>query len=521
MGSTMYSDYFGIRENAFSITPDPRFLFMSERHCEALAHLRYGVTESGCFILLTGEVGTGKTTVCRALLEQLPANVDVALLLSPPRTWQELLLSIADELHVVISRRHASQHELVSILTHRLLENYGQGRRTVVIIDEAQNIPHDVLEQVRLLTNLETHTDKLLHVILVGQPELRELLKLPSLRQVAQRITARYHLDPLSNNETQAYVSHRLRVAGYQHGLFSKSALHTIYLESRGIPRVINILCDRAMLGAYANDKSQVTSKQIRQAACQWRGEPPRYHSRFRFRLAAALAVTGIIVVTILIFGYGDEWHKVASAESVGNFQAPAPSMQNPIEHTSRFQQPDVAPSTSTLDTSPAKNHSVTERTINGSQSLVASNGAGAILSSSDSEGRAKSTHSTSDETGASEPTEALRPIPEKETVSEKGATIKAQPIPAGIRAIGPGSPPRAVRWLRRELDRIDGTVSGENNPMFDDQLRERVMMLQRKNGLIADGIAGPVTLNYMHVIYGTSVPFQTNPSWTASRSRL
>ncbi|HEY0633952.1 MAG TPA: AAA family ATPase, partial [Gammaproteobacteria bacterium] len=309
MGRRMYSDYFGITENAFSITPDPRYLYMSERHCEALAHLLYGVVESGCFVMLTGEVGTGKTTVCRALLEQLPDNVDVALLLDPPRSGRELLLAICDELRIPLKQREAPLRELADRLNQRLLESHAAGRRTVVIIDEAQNIRPDVLEQVRLLTNLETHTEKLLHVILVGQPELRQQLADPSLRQVSQRITARYHLQPLTVSETEDYVHHRLTVAGCRTGLFSSSAFRQLHRESQGVPRVINILCDRALLGAFANDLSQVGKREVREAAKVWRDEmkPPRVWLRWR-RLALPAATLGLLGGGVLLVVYGGGW---------------------------------------------------------------------------------------------------------------------------------------------------------------------------------------------------------------------
>lgn len=285
----LYSEYFGIRENAFAITPDPRYLFMSDRHREALAHLLFGTEEGGGFVQLTGEVGTGKTTICRAFLEQLPENVDVALLLNPPESGRELLLAIATELRLAVANRDAPVRELVDRLNARLLEAHAAGRRTAVIIDEAQNIRNEVLEQVRLLTNLETPTHKLLQVFLIGQPELRQKLESPGLRQVAQRITARYHLEPLSLLETRGYIRHRLAVAGCRQGLFTPPAIRQIYRQSQGIPRVINILCDRALLGAFATDSAEVTSGIVRYASREWRGET-RSRSRLRRLARPALA---------------------------------------------------------------------------------------------------------------------------------------------------------------------------------------------------------------------------------------
>ncbi|PKM42628.1 MAG: peptidoglycan-binding protein, partial [Gammaproteobacteria bacterium HGW-Gammaproteobacteria-1] len=304
----MYSDYFGIRENAFSITPDPRYLYMSERHREAFAHLLYGAVESGGFVQLTGEVGTGKTTVCRAFLDQLPEQVDVALLLNPPETPRELLLGIITELRIPLRTPEAPLKVLVDRLNAALLAGHAKGRRTVVIIDEAQNIRPEVLEQVRLLTNLETRTAKLLQLFLIGQPELREQLTRPSLRQVAQRITARYHLEPLSRAETEDYIRHRLTVAGCREGLFTTGAMKQVYQESEGIPRVINILCDRALLGAFAVDKAQVDGPMVRYAARQWRGaQRPRDGRRGLWR-GAGIAAALLLLATALVYTYRDEY---------------------------------------------------------------------------------------------------------------------------------------------------------------------------------------------------------------------
>jgi len=246
----MYASYFGLSDNPFAITPDPRFLFLSARHTEALAHLLYGVTESGGFIQLTGEVGTGKTTLVRTLLEKLPDNVDAALIINPRVSVLEFLRSICRELHIDWKQTQTPQ-DLIDTLNARLLKAHEAGRRVVLIIDEAQGLSAEVLEQVRLLTNLETREQKLLQIILVGQPELRELLARTELRQLAQRITGRYHLTPLSTTETRAYVNHRLTVSGAMAPIFTAGAARSIQNASGGIPRLINIICDRALLGAY------------------------------------------------------------------------------------------------------------------------------------------------------------------------------------------------------------------------------------------------------------------------------
>ena len=264
----MYQTYFGLRDHPFSITPDPSYLYLSSPHQEALAHLLYGTHEDGGFVQLTGEVGTGKTTLIRSLLAQHLENIDVALCLNPKLTVQEFVASICDELNVDYPSDSNSLKPLLDALNTHLLKSHAQGRQTVLIIDEAQNLSRDVLEQIRLLTNLETHRHKLLRIILVGQPELQQLLDRADLRQLAQRITARYHLPSLNRQETVAYIDHRLSVAGSSaKRLFSGAALHLIYRRSGGIPRLINVICDRSLLGAYVRGRQYVDRSILNQAA--------------------------------------------------------------------------------------------------------------------------------------------------------------------------------------------------------------------------------------------------------------
>jgi general secretion pathway protein A len=266
----MYLTFFGLNEKPFAITPDPRYLYLSERHAEALAHLLYGVNEAGGFVQLTGEVGTGKTTIVRSLLAQTPKNAEIALILNPKMTAPEFLLTICEELGIgVPDSALDSRKDLVDILSGYLLRAHAAGRRVVLVVDEAQNLSPEVLEQVRLLTNLETNTQKLLQIILIGQPELRELLARTELRQLAQRITGRYHLNPLSHDETIAYVRHRLRVAGATSDIFSPGALNAVFRLSQGVPRVINVICDRSLLGAYSLDRHRVTGALVRNAAAE------------------------------------------------------------------------------------------------------------------------------------------------------------------------------------------------------------------------------------------------------------
>ncbi|MCU7869914.1 MAG: AAA family ATPase [Candidatus Thiodiazotropha sp. (ex Lucinoma borealis)] len=293
--AVMFQDYFGISEDPFSITPDPKYLYLSERHRNGFAHLLYGVTEGGGFMQLTGEVGTGKTLLCRKLLAELPKAVDVAFIFNPRLSPLELVATICDELRVLYPLGCNSIKEVVDFLNAYLLESHSQGRRTVVIIDEAQNLSYESLEQIRLLTNLETPSQKLLQIILVGQPELRSLLQREELRQLAQRVTARYHLTPLSRSETRAYIQHRLHVAGFQHPLFTTGAVKLVYRLSRGIPRVINILCNRGMLMAFAKKTNRITKGMIKQVANELSGNGESEASKRSW----VWATLGILICTL------------------------------------------------------------------------------------------------------------------------------------------------------------------------------------------------------------------------------
>jgi general secretion pathway protein A len=290
----MYLQYFGLTEAPFSITPDPAFVFLSQRHRDALAHLLYGVGQggSGGFVQLTGEVGTGKTTLCRCLLEQVPENTLIALVLNPLMTPQELLAAICEELGVDTAGAEASSKVLVDRLNVFLLAAHEAGKRVVVVIDEAQNLSPESLEQVRLLTNLETSKQKLLQIVLLGQPELRELLQRRSLRQLAQRITARYHLTPLGSADAATYVRHRMEVAGAVRNPFKKSALKALFQRSHGIPRLINIIADRALVGAYASETQSIDARLIHAAADEVQlGEPGARRIQWHWPVATTVGV--------------------------------------------------------------------------------------------------------------------------------------------------------------------------------------------------------------------------------------
>lgn len=301
----MYYAYYNLTENPFAITPDPRYLYMSKQHEEALAHLAYGAEQGGGFIQLTGEVGTGKTTLTRALLEQLPQDLELALLFNPQQTALEFVRSICDELHIEYpAENRNSLKDLVDVLNVRLLENHRQGIRTAVMIDEAQNLEVDVLEQIRLLTNLETAKQKLLMVILVGQPELRVLLARKELRQLSQRITARYHLMPLTLTDSREYIRHRMEVAGCDVAVFSPQAIQLIHKAANGVPRLINVFCDRALLGAFTQEKHRVDGSTARKAIKEIQGDLPTENPRLSFTpwASAALAATLVAVTIGLIY---------------------------------------------------------------------------------------------------------------------------------------------------------------------------------------------------------------------------
>ena len=301
----MYKEYFGLKEDPFSIAPDPQFLYMSDRHREALAHLIYGVKADSGFVLLTGEVGTGKTTVCRCLLGQLPENSEIAFILNPKLSVIELLATICDELEIFYPAGNSSVKVFIDLINIYLIDAHGQGKHTVLIIDEAQNLSVDVLEQIRLLTNLETDKRKLLQVIMLGQPELNWMLEQSELRQLAQRVTARYHLEPLSREEMEGYLSHRLAVAGVERPLFPAKTVNKLYGLTGGVPRVINLLCDRALLGAYVKGLNIVTPALLAEAAGEVFGNRRTAGSNgnilWQWLLIALLSLMLVIGVAFLV----------------------------------------------------------------------------------------------------------------------------------------------------------------------------------------------------------------------------
>ena len=342
----MYHQHFGLSEAPFSIAVNPRYLFMSQRHRDALAHLLYGVGGGGGFILLTGEVGTGKTTINRCLLEQLPDTTDLAIILNPALSAVELLATACDELQISYPEGTESLKVLTDALHRYLLDNHGAGRRTVLMIDEAQHLDFDVLEQIRLLTNLETNDEKLLQIILIGQPELTEKLSRPELRQLNQRITARYNLQPLDRGETAAYIRHRLDIAGLKGGqtLFSDAAVKEVHRITRGIPRLINVLCDRSLLGAYGKKMAQVNPKLVKEAASEVFGQESRSNASSNLLPAVAAVIVAILLGVLVLQGSETAQPKSAVVDSNQSEQGGSTISANQMPVGEVPVQPERAP---------------------------------------------------------------------------------------------------------------------------------------------------------------------------------
>ncbi|XQW84205.1 AAA family ATPase [Thalassotalea piscium] len=323
----MYTRYFDLKEAPFTIAPNPAYLFMSDRHREALAHLTYGLGDTGGFVLLTGEVGTGKTTICRSVMEQLPENTQAVFILNPTLSSLELLATICDGLKIRYKKTGATLNYFTDKIQAKLSKNHQENMNTLLVIDEAQHLQAEVLEQLRLLTNLETNTKKLLQVILIGQPELQQLLQRRDLRQLAQRITARYHLLPLTKIELKQYIQHRLAVAQCTRHLFSNSAIALIHQISKGIPRVVNLLCERSLIIAYSSNNTTVNRAIVKKAAIEALGEEAKVVS-FWWGTPMKLSYLSLFFIAALGGGY---W--------LGHFSLPEDSKLISEESTNKVQQ--------------------------------------------------------------------------------------------------------------------------------------------------------------------------------------
>jgi len=513
----MYASFFGLNEKPFAITPDPRYLYLSERHAEALAHLAYGISEAGGFIQLTGEIGTGKTTVLRSLLQQLPAHCDVALILNPRVTPAEFLQCICDELKVHVPASSAgSVKALVDLLTHFLLDAHGRGRRIVLMVDEAQNLSPDVLEQVRLLTNLETATQKLLQIILIGQPELRAVLERPDLRQLAQRITGRYHLEALRRDETLAYIRHRLRVAGATRELFTRGALAELHRLSGGVPRVINVIADRTLLGAYTREEHRITGALVRRAAAEVYGRPvlpPWLRAVAVSGATAAAALAGFLVWRALPDGAVQQPPAPDAAVAVAPQAPPAPpppvSLADELARHAASTTMDGAfgrlfalwgagyePGTSRgCEQADAQGLAcVWQR---GSFAQLKLINRPAILSLVDAAG---TTHQAVlaglDQEGARlmmGDAEVRVPLAQLADFWFGEFLVLWRPQVGTLRPLRAGMRGPDVRWLRQGLEQLNGTPADANAPddLFDADLERLVEDFQRSRRLAVDGIAG------------------------------
>ena len=525
----MYLSFFGLNEKPFAITPDPRYLYLSERHAEALAHLMYGINEAGGFVQLTGEVGTGKTTIVRSLLAQAPKNAEIALILNPRMTPPEFLLTICEELGIgVPDDSCGSLKDLVDILGGYLLRAHGQGKRVVLVVDEAQNLSPEVLEQVRLLTNLETNTQKLLQIILIGQPELRELLARNELRQLAQRITGRYHLNPLSREETVAYVRHRLRVAGATTDIVSPHALNEVFRLSHGVPRVINIVCDRALLGAYSLDRHRVTPALVRSAASEVFGRRIAPHWlpwALGGTLAAALAVATFALWNLPQWSAGSRGARLARAEAAVPAAVPAAAaaaVETAVASPAAAREPRLGELltqyAAETDTDSAFDRllslwgahyvrnttdpctqamrqgldCVTER---GSFGQLRQYNRPAILLLSDGAGASHQVVLTAldDEQGRIElgGPRAVR-LGELSRYWLGDFIMLWRPASSPVKALSAGMRGAEVRWLRRTLQRLHGAPpDAPVSDVFDAELTGWVRDFQRQHQLAVDGIAG------------------------------
>lgn len=512
----MYKEYFGLEEMPFSIAPDPRYLYMSERHREALAHLLYGFNSDGGFVLLTGDVGTGKTTICRCLLEQIPEKTAIAFIINPKLTVEELLAVICDEFGIRYPAGNKSIKLFIDYINSYLLEAHVKGHKAVLVIDEAQNLSADVLEQLRLLTNLETNQNKLLQIILLGQPELRDKLSQPELRQLSQRIIARYHLGALSKKEVSAYVTHRLTVAGVKSPLFSQSALDKLYKSSGGVPRLINVLCDRALLGVFAHGKQQVTKSILRKAAYEVFGAD-RFITHYRKAAMWVLLIIVLVIVGVVVAAsYHNKNESARSQPVVINVPTPSPPRldklewpeDRPVSQSSKTafesllsqwgiaQQP--RDSTSACDL--AKTHGLQCLSDIGSLSILRQLNIPAVLKLSGNKGdifyitvTALKEESAVIKVGTKTQEVSLKDI-ESHWLGDY--TIVWQIPPDYKGEVLPGYKGPSVQWINKQMSTIRGhIIQPQDNSVYSDELVKEVKKFQLAEGLKPDGIIGPRTI--------------------------
>ncbi|MBW6508537.1 MAG: AAA family ATPase [Desulfuromonadales bacterium] len=540
----MYKEYFGFKEDPFTIAPDPQFLYMSEKHREALAHMLYGMKADSGFVLLTGAVGTGKTTVCRCLLNHIPENSEVAFILNPKLSVVELLATICDELGIGYPPETSSIKVFVDRLNLFLLDAHSRDKRVILIIDEAQNLSVEVLEQIRLLTNLETDKRKLLQVILLGQPELNRLLERPDLRQLAQRVTARYHLEPLSRSQLPAYLAYRLAKAGVERPLFSSTATDRLYRLSGGVPRVINLICDRALLGAYGRGEHQVSAKLLTQAAGEILGRNQQQRSRekwlFSFLLIVMVVVVGALIFLLMPAPRQENLVRIpvhSLQEHLSQEEAPredlqlteVPMMENPADFfisrpagLSTVQSRALAmqtlsalwgyPGVFAEDTTmpPGHSHGLVVLEGEGDLSRLRTLNHPAVLMLRDLHGNDGfyATLSALDETMATliVGTDLVRvPVDVLHGQWSGDFTLLWQPPPGYQGVLRAGDEGITMFWLEQQMAKLNGRAIREMaDLMFDQVLVNEVRTLQHQHNLNPDGLVGPHTLmliNSRHAI--------------------
>jgi general secretion pathway protein A len=533
----MYAAYFGLTERPFSLAPDPRYLYLSDAHREALAHLLYGLGEGGSFVQLTGEVGTGKTTVCRALLEQLPPEVDVAMIFNPRLTSIELLAAVCDELRVSYPAGTTSTKVLVDALSQALLDAHARGRRTVLIIDEAQNLRARVLEEIRLLTNLETTKEKLLQVILIGQPELAELLGRRNLRQLAQRVTARYHLRSFTDDESQKYVMHRMEIAGQRHPIFTKQAVRAAHRLSHGTPRLLNTICDRALLGAYATGQTKVKEAVVRRAAKEVLGARRSRRWLIATATAVLLVIAGTMIGLVATGGLRSlgAW-PLSRTEKAAPLETAAPAVpaapmpeRRPVEPTlaAILDDPAITADRASAfvnlyalwgqDARGAKLEAGKDASAErgceigraaglrclartGTWTVLRRLNLPAILDLTTQDGRKHHVvlASLDGERATVEIGSRRVTLPSVEVErfwDGPFVMIWRSPV-TGRLPLQPGMGGRDVVWLRQRLGALDGQpLTAKANQVYDEELRRKVAVFQQVEALVPDGIAGEETL--------------------------
>ena len=515
----MYLSYFGFAEEPFSIAPDPRYLYMSRRHQEALAHLLYGVNAGGGFVLLTGEVGAGKTTVCRCFLEQIPESCDVAYIFNPKLTVAELLSTICAEFGIACPPGNTSVKVYIDCINAYLLAAHAKGRHTVLIIDEAQNLSADVLEQLRLLTNLETNQRKLLQIILLGQPELAVMLARPELRQLAQRVIARYHLGPLDRHEVAAYVQHRLGVSGAPRLLFPLPLMGRLYQLSGGIPRIINVLCDRALLGTYAQSKERVDRATLKQAAREVFHNPVVQPQMVRPALA------GLLLVVLAAALY--QFVEITPAQTKTEIPAAAPkaALPNVLEWPptyplSRSREIAYTALFKTWGAAYQGGDECSQAEAFGLRCLNARGGLDelrqlnlpAVLLMQDSQGQkfyatltGLDDRSATFAVGTETKTVALAALAQQWS-GDYNLLWRAPPV--ANKKLRLGDRGADVEWLGRQLAQLGGKAAEtKKDQVYDEAMVLQVKQFQLAQGLVPDGVVGPQTMMQLSIATDLNAP--------------